>query len=562
MTAIGIDLGTTNSLVAVFEDGAPRLIPNKYGDLLTPSVVSFHDGALDVGKAARARLVTHPNDTAALFKRNMGTETEVRLGRKSYRAEELSAMVLQSLKADAEADLGRIVTDVVVSVPAYFNELQRKAVKSACRMADLNPVRLINEPTAAALAYGIHERDAEKTFLVYDLGGGTFDVSLMEFFEGVMEVKATAGDAFIGGEDFTKDLARHLARKLPDRPLDDADRAALLTVADQAKTGLSTAHEVQVDTMIGPDALTLTLTRAEFEEINADNLKRLHRPVDRALYDAGLTADDLDGVVLVGGATRMPVIRSQIAKHLRQLPDSRIDPDHVVALGAAVQAALVERDEALDDVVMTDVSAFTLGVDTAREVGGRMEAGFFSPIIERNSVIPISREDHFSTAVKGQREITFGIYQGESPFVKSNIKLGEVKIRVPRNTDAHEGVTVRFSYDVSGLLEVDCTALSSGETTSITITSLAGELSDKDIARRSEALKALKVHPRDQAETKLILARLERCYAMARERDRQYLADLLVEFQNEVEGQDLSRISDLTARISETLDEFEHGYAR
>ncbi|MEM9431933.1 MAG: Hsp70 family protein [Pseudomonadota bacterium] len=562
MVPVGIDLGTTNSLIAVLEDGVPRLIKNNTGSVLTPSVVSLIDGVVDVGAAAHARLITHPENAVAVFKRAMGTERAFSLGGRTMRAEELSALVLSALKADAEADLGHPIERVVVSVPAYFNEVQRKAVKTACRLAGLTAERLINEPTAAALAYGLHERDTETTFLVYDLGGGTFDVSVMEFFEGVMEVKATAGDAYVGGEDFTSALSKVLAEMLPERALTGADRATLHRLAEAAKRKLSSAHSTEIDATVGEDRLTAAITRSLFESATTEAQKRLRRPVDRALYDAGLSPDDLDNVVLVGGATRMPVIRSLIAKQLRKLPVSHLDPDHVVALGAAVQAGLVAREAALEDMVMTDVTAFTLGVDVVREINGKLEAGFFHPIIERNTVVPVSREEQFSTAEIGQTDIMFQVFQGEAPFVTSNVKLGEVRITVPPNRREHEAVTIRFTYDVSGLLEVDCLAQSTGRTASTVIRSLAGEMSDREVETRLTALKALKVHPRELADTKLLLARLEEAYAMARAEDRMIIAELLARYKNEIERQDLAAIEKLATEIAKRLDGFEAGYVR
>jgi molecular chaperone HscC len=284
----GIDLGTTNSLIAVFRDGTPELIPNALGQVLTPSVVAIRDAQLVVGEAARAIAIADPANAAALFKRAMGTDRDYRLGGKPYRAPELSAMVLAALKVDAEAALGVTVTDVVISVPAYFNELQRKAVRAAGRIAGLNVTLLINEPTAAALSYGLHERDGETRILVFDLGGGTFDISVLELFEGVMEVRASAGDAFLGGEDFTEALARHIAQTAALDPHDTSLRPGLLSLAEQAKRQLATAPEVTLKAQVGGTPIDQTLTRERFEEITAQLLSRLGGPLDRALGDAGL----------------------------------------------------------------------------------------------------------------------------------------------------------------------------------------------------------------------------------------------------------------------------------
>ncbi len=402
---IGIDLGTTNSLIAVFENGAPRLISNALGSALTPSVVSDLDGRLIVGEAARDRLATHPRDTAAVFKRAMGAKTQFKIGTRQMGAEELSALVLRKLKADAEADLGQPVRDVVVSVPAYFNQGQRQATMDACRLADLNAVRLINEPTAAALAYGLQDRDGESRFLVFDLGGGTFDITVLDHFEGVMEVKASSGDAQLGGEDFTTALAKTMIEtagiEWSDLSRDEQIQAKHLADGAKRRLGLSETHDVTLRLKRGETALTLT--REMFEAACAPQMRRLRRPIERCFYDSDLAASEMDRIILVGGATRMPMIRQFVTRQFGMFPDSSIDPDHAVALGAAVQAALVAQDAALDDVVMTDVSPFSVGLSTAEALGnGRFVDGLFTPLIERDTPLPASRERYFSTMQDNQ----------------------------------------------------------------------------------------------------------------------------------------------------------------
>ena len=553
----GIDLGTTNSLIAVFVDGAARLVPNALGSVLTPSVVALHNGRLVVGEAARSVALTDPASAAALFKRAMGTERRYRLGTTEYNAAELSAMVLTSLKQDAEAHLGTTVSDVVISVPAYFNELQRKAVRAAGRIAGLNVVRLINEPTAAALAYGLHDREGEGRFVVVDLGGGTFDVSVLDQFEGVIEVRASAGDAFLGGEDFTEALARYIASQSALNPNDPELRPGLLKLAEQAKRSLSTEADVHLAATIHGHAVALDLTRERFEEITAQLLGRLAAPLDRAMSDAKLTPEKIGKVVLVGGATRMNAVRNFATRKLRQFPVMGLDPDEVVALGAAVQAALVANNAALQDVVMTDVAAFTLGVDTAHRVGHTHRVGYFAPIIERNSVIPVSREQVFSTVELGQTALRFGIYQGESPLVMNNLSLGEIEVRVPRNMVEHESAVVRFTYDVSGLLEVDVTVQSTGRKASLVITKLAGEMSEAEIGAALRKLSRLKSHPRDDAANIHLRTRLEAAYAMTREEARLWVSGLLVQFDAAIDSQDKRTIDTLRDDLHKALDEFE-----
>lgn len=563
MPHIGIDLGTTNSLIAVFEDDAPRLIKNSVGTYLTPSIVSVDGDTLLTGELAKNRQVSHPNQTAAVFKRTMGADKIYKLGRKKFTAIDLSAAILRSLKADAEADLKTEIHDVVISVPAYFNELQRKAVRSAAKLAGLNPTRLINEPTAAALAYGLQFLEEESSFLVFDLGGGTFDVSIMEVFEGVMEVKATSGDAYLGGEDFTNALIEHLTLQLPPKQQKKPNIETLSKLAEQVKRGLTEKDEVNVR-LDHPDVtIDHNITRALFEEITNRLAIRLRRPIDRALYDARLSATELEKVILVGGATRMPLIKSLVAKHLRQFPESHIDPDHAVALGAAVQAGLVGKDKALDDIVMTDVSAFTLGVETSKEFGATHRAGYFLPIIERNSVVPISREEVVFPVHPKQDKLAIRIYQGEAPDVASNIFLGELEVDLPKAEDqTRQPATIRFTYDVSGLLEVDVKTHMNNQNHNLLIKNLAGELTEAEIEKRLKDLKKLKVHPREQTENLLLRSRIEQCYAMARLDDRAQIGEMLTAFDTMLETQNSLDIESLSAQIQQALSAFEGSYVQ
>lgn len=561
LTHIGIDLGTTNSLISVFEEAGPRLLPNRLGKFLTPSVVGYDGKQLYVGETALARKVANPDQVVTAFKRTMGTEKDYKIGGKRFDSVELSSAVLATLKEDAEAALGAPVGDVVISVPAYFNEMQRSCVATAARTAGLNPVRLINEPTAAALAYGLQDLDAESCFLVFDLGGGTFDVSVLEVFEGVMEVKATSGDAFLGGEDFSDVLAKHLFSQLQKDQQTDANRVPVAKIAEEVKRTLTErpAAEVKIDR---PGlSLAAHVTRDEFEDLSAALLKRLRRPLERVLHDARLAPSDLEKVVLVGGATRMPVIRSMLAKTLRHFPDAHIDPDHAVALGAAVQAGLVGKNQALSDVVMTDVTAHSLGVETARQIGGRHFDGYFLPIIERNTVIPVSREEVISALHPGQTAIEINVYQGEAPDVKSNVKLGSVTVNLPRNKSGElEPASVRFTYDVSGLLDVDVTTLNDEKTTSLLIKNLAGHMSDKDIEATRKKLSKLKTHPAEEEVNILMRARIEQCFSMARLDQRAEFSELLTQFDAVLANQDRSEIERFRTDIAPLLDQFEASY--
>lgn len=556
--AIGIDLGTTHSLICVFENGDARLIKNTHGEVLTPSVVSCADGQISVGATALAKAITHPTQTVSFFKRSMGSDRSFTLGKKSYRAEELSALVLRSLKKDAEIDLGCPIAQAVVSVPAYFNDPRRNAVRNACELAGFETIRLINEPTAAALAYGVHERDNESTFLIYDLGGGTFDVSIMELFEGVMEVRSSAGDAFIGGQDFTLALVEHAKTQLKLESLSPAQEQTLFSLAEQCKRELSSKETAAIRWQAGHEALRLEVSRSTFSDINRANLERLSRPVKIAISDAQVPVQDISRVILVGGATRMPMIRSLIATQFRSFPEARKNPDHVVALGAAVQAGLLAQKKELKELVMTDVCPFTLGVETSRSFENTSIHGVFAPIIERNTVIPVSRESAFQTIELGQTAVCFEVYQGEAPLAKDNVRLGKVDVRVPKNKKEHETIIVRFTYDASGLLEVEATVPSTGKVSKVVIEKLASELSPDDIKRKLKELEVLKVHPRDSEQVRLFIARVERCYAVARGETRGVLSEILVQFKAEVEqSQDNRRVTVLRNELSPTIENIE-----
>ena len=346
MTTIGIDLGTTNSLVAYWTDNGPVIIPNVLGENLTPSVISIDEnGEILVGQIAKERLITHPHATVSTFKRFMGTEKMFQLGKYSFSPEELSSFVIRALKADAEAFLGQQVSEAVISVPAYFNDTQRKATKRSAEIAGLKVERLISEPTAAAISYGLHQKEVETKFLVFDLGGGTFDVSILELFEGIMEVKSIAGDNFLGGEDFTQLLASHFVESqgLDIQLLDDKARSAINKQAELCKRALGQGNTGKMSFTQGDKIYEISLDRADFERLSNPLLLRLRQPIERALRDAALSSEDLDTIILIGGATRMPVIKSVVGKMFGRLPFLHINPDEAVALGAAIQVALKEK---------------------------------------------------------------------------------------------------------------------------------------------------------------------------------------------------------------------------
>ncbi len=515
-----------------------------------------------MGRAARERLLTHPDRTAATFKRYMGTNREIVLAGRKFRPEELSALVLKSLKADAEAASGEPVVEAMISVPAYFNDTQRKATRIAGELAGLKVERLINEPTAAALAYGLHNRNIESKFLVFDLGGGTFDVSVLELFEGIMEVRASAGDNFLGGEDFAEALTATFVQEagagLDHDKLDNSQRRQLHDQAERAKRSLTRHEAAEMRLRVGDDEIAWTVDEARFESISAALLKRLAGPTERALRDAKFMPDELDEVLLVGGATRMPVVQSLVARMFGRLPARHLDPDQTVAMGAAVQAGLKARDSALDEVVMTDVCPYTLGVEVAQAIArDTYRDGWFLPVIERNTTIPASRVEQLSTLANNQTEMKVDIYQGESRRVKDNIKLGEISVKLPPRPAGDESVDIRFTYDINGLLEVEATVTSTGLTRSVVIEQNPGVLSPKEIAARLKALSGLKIHPRDQSENRALLPRAERLYEERLGDLRDYLGQLITQFEAILARQDPGEIEDARERIAGILNEIE-----
>ncbi len=558
----GIDLGTTNSLIACLEEGRPRALPNALGQALTPSVVSVDDdGVVLVGQSARERALAHPARTAASFKRLMGTRQTVQLGDREFRPEDLSALVLRALKADAEATMDVTVQDVVISVPAYFNDGQRKATRLAGELAGLNVKRLVNEPTAAALFHGINDRDADARFLVFDLGGGTFDVSILERFSGIMEVRATGGDSFLGGDDFTLAVQQAIERKADLAPRDaKAHASALSFAAESAKRRLTS--ELFVDVNL-PPALGLPdvrITQEEFDRACQPLLERLRAPVERALRDARMRAAELDEIVLVGGATRMPAVRRLAAQMFGRIPARHPDPDQTVALGAAVCAGLVARDAAFEEVVMTDVCPHSLGTRVAEEDGrGGLTGDIFLPIIERNTVVPASRERSVCTLRDNQTALRVDVYQGESRLCSQNVHLGGVELPIPAKKAGEVSATIRYTYDVNGILDVDIAVADGGTSRNLVIKQLAGDVSDEEIVRRREELAALKVHPREQEENRVLVERANRLYQQLLGDEREQVGRWLGQFLGTLEKQDPRAILAARPAFARALDSLDGG---
>ncbi|WP_058970057.1 molecular chaperone HscC [Pseudomonas syringae] len=560
---VGIDLGTTNSLVAVWRDGSSELVTNALGETLTPSVVGLDDdGQILVGKAARERLQTHPEKTTALFKRYMGSAQEIRLGSGTYRPEELSSLVLKSLKADVERAFGEPVTEAVISVPAYFSDAQRKATRIAGELAGLKVEKLINEPTAAALAYGLHQKEGETSFLVFDLGGGTFDISILELFDGVMEVRASAGDNFLGGEDFDNLMVEHfqkLHRNEPDFPSPTQIAPALKREAERVRKALGQDSATDFVLRHADREWRKTITQEQMSELFAPLLNRLRAPAERALRDARIRVADLDEILLVGGTTRMPLIRKLAASLFGRFPSIALNPDEIVAQGAAVQAALKQRDAALEEIVLTDVCPYTLGIETTQQIANRYESGHYLPIIERNSVVPVSRVKTVYNVADDQEHVLVRIFQGESRMVKDNIALGELHLPIPRAKAGEVALDVRFTYDNNGLLEADVMTLLTGERHTLVIENNPGVMTPEEIQERLQVLEALKVHPREQQANTHLIARLERLYQECLGSDRELIGYWTSQFQHVLESQDERQINEVRKQLKQEVDKFEQG---
>lgn len=481
---IGIDLGTTNSCVAVLEGGEPVVIANAEGNRTTPSVVSIKaDGEILVGELAKRQAITNPDRTVMSIKRHMGTNHKVTINDKSYTPQEISAMILQKLKKDAEAYLGQKVDKAVITVPAYFNDSQRQATKDAGRIAGLEVLRIVNEPTAAALAYGL-DKEEDQTILVFDLGGGTFDVSILEMGDGFFEVKATSGDNHLGGDDFDQVIIDYLIAEFKkDTGIDlSNDKMALQRLkdaAEKAKKDLSSVLTTQISLPFitadatGPKHLEVNLTRAKFEELSHHLVERTLGPTRRALEDAGLTPNDIDKVILVGGSTRIPAVQEAIKKLIGKEPYKGVNPDEVVALGAAVQAGVLTGD--VKDVVLLDVTPLSLGIETA--------GGVFTKMIERNTTIPTSKSQIFSTFADNQTSVEINVLQGERPMAADNKSLGRFILGdIPPAPRGVPQIEVTFDIDANGIVHVSAKDLGTGKQQRITIQSSSG-LSEEEIQR-------------------------------------------------------------------------------
>lgn len=481
---IGIDLGTTNSCVAVMEGGQPVVIANSEGLRTTPSVVGFtKTGERLIGEAAKRQAVTNPDNTISSIKRHMGSDYKVNANAKTYSPQEISAMILQKLKSDAESYLGSKVTEAVITVPAYFTDSQRQATKDAGKIAGMDVKRIINEPTAAALAYGL-ENEKEQKIMVYDLGGGTFDVSIIDIGDGVIEVMATSGNNHLGGDDFDERVANYLISEFKktdgvDLSKDKMAMQRIKEAAEKAKKELSTTTTSNINlpfitaTAEGPKHLDITLTRAKFDELTADLVEATMGPVNTALKDANLSANQLDKILLVGGSTRIPAVQDAVKKITGKEPFKGINPDECVALGASIQGGKLAGDEGAGSILLLDVTPLSLGIETA--------GGIATKLIERNTTIPTNKKQIFSTAADGQTAVDVHIVQGERPLARDNKTLGQFRLDgiapAPRGIPQIE---VAFDIDANGIVHVSAKDLGTGKEQSVTITA-SSNLSDEEI---------------------------------------------------------------------------------
>lgn len=450
-------------------------------------------------------------------------------------------------------------------MPAYFNAIQRQATQQAAKMAGLNVLRLLNEPTAAGLAYNLQEKPDDTRFLIYDLGGGTFDVSILDYFDGVVQVSASAGDNHLGGEDFLQALKHCFLQRCPELTQADIERLNkqkdIWQPLEMAKRQLSQERAVEIAIKFEEKEYKATITREDFQQASSILFTRLRQPLERALRDARLKPEQIDGIILVGGATRMPMIRHSIGQLFKKIPQSGVNPDEAIARGAAIQAALIARNEDLEEVILTDVMPFSLGTDVSINLpDGRVSHGHFSPIIERNMPVPISRSSSFHTANNNQTQIKFDILQGESPLAKENLLLGEMLINIPPRPAGEINIEARFSYDINGLLEVDIINQELNIAENQIFKQNALTLTEEDIQRSKERLAALKIHPRDQEKNIYLIEKAKRLYEEYLGDNRHMISQYLAHFESVLETQDQSRILREQKDFEEFLSQFDGGW--
>ena len=544
--AVGIDLGTTNSVVAVLEGGEPSVIANAEGNRTTPSIVAFKSEEVLVGELAKRQAITNPDNTVRSIKRHIGTNWKEKFEDKEYTPQEISARILQKLKRDAEAYLGDDVTEAVITVPAYFNDAERQATKEAGQIAGLNVLRIINEPTAASLAYGLENNEDQK-ILVFDLGGGTFDVSILEISEGVFEVKSTSGDSKLGGDDWDQRVIDWLIDKFKSSTGIDLskDKMAVQRIqegAEKAKIELSSTSETEINLPFitandaGPQHLLEKLSRSEFEKITADLVERTKAPVENALSDAGMQYSDIDHIILVGGSTRMPSVQQLVKTLTGKDPHKGVNPDEVVASGAAIQAGVLKGD--VKDVLLLDVTPLTLGVET--------KGGIMTKMIERNTTIPTKRSEVFSTAENNQTQVEIHILQGEREMAAGNKSLGRFTLTdIPAAMAGTPQIEVTFDIDANGIVNVNAKDLGTGKEQAITITG-GTALEDDEIDRM---IKDAEQHANEDAKKKELVETRNMAEGMVTSTEK-----MLDENKDKATEEEVAAITDANDKLKKLLE--------
>ena len=544
--AVGIDLGTTNSVVAVLEGGEPTVIANAEGNRTTPSIVAFKSEEVLVGELAKRQAITNPDNTVRSIKRHIGTNWKENFEGKDYTPQEISARILQKLKRDAESYLGDDVTDAVITVPAYFNDAERQATKEAGQIAGLNVLRIINEPTAASLSYGLENNEDQK-ILVFDLGGGTFDVSILEISEGVFEVKSTSGDSKLGGDDWDQRVMDWLIEKFKSSTGIDLsnDKMAIQRVqegAEKAKIELSSTSETEINLPFitandaGPQHLLEKLSRSEFEKITADLVERTKEPVENALSDAGMKFSDIDHVILVGGSTRMPSVQQLVKSLTGKDPHKGVNPDEVVASGAAIQAGVLKGD--VKDVLLLDVTPLTLGVET--------KGGIMTKMIERNTTIPTKRSEVFSTAENNQTQVEIHILQGEREMASGNKSLGRFTLTdIPAAMAGTPQIEVTFDIDANGIVNVNAKDLGTGKEQAITITG-GTALEDDEIERM---IKDAEQHANEDAKKKELVETRNMAEGMVTSTEK-----MLEENKDKATDEEVTAINEANDKLKKLLE--------